>query len=238
MHATGDPPRQLQGAVPAADPPASPQAEAAPEGGGARSAQGEQEKQAEAHTESGCCANRACGRGSASSSEAARAPALRARAPPPGSAPGQLRSWDPGSRGGAGWRGVQSSGGWMGIIWSWLVPRQSGQFSALIPAAPVSEPKARTVLRNWRTQIPGHKVARKASGSSRTDSRVMRHSERGFQPLQTTETRRHSPPQLPQISRDLHPHFRGLSGGSNAHLLQLHRWVSERTPTLQRRSSD
>lgn len=49
VHAAGDLPRQLQRAVPAADPPDSPQADAARRGRGASSAQRKQQKQARAH---------------------------------------------------------------------------------------------------------------------------------------------------------------------------------------------
>lgn len=49
VHAAGDLPGQLQRAVPAADPPGSPQAEAARRGRGASPAQRKQQKQAQAH---------------------------------------------------------------------------------------------------------------------------------------------------------------------------------------------
>lgn len=49
VHAAGDLPGQLQGAVPVADPPTSPQAKAAPGGRGVRTAQREQQEQVGAH---------------------------------------------------------------------------------------------------------------------------------------------------------------------------------------------
>lgn len=49
VHAAGDLPGQLQGAVPVADPPTSPQAKAACGGRGVRSAQREQQEQAGPH---------------------------------------------------------------------------------------------------------------------------------------------------------------------------------------------